>query len=95
MRKPWWKTSNRRKKKDDAPKELTPELKGQYFLTVEDHPTTSQDHWCATLEVIGRHVHSKGDNDQDLTEFFDHGRLPLFSITEEPLKNATRVEEAL
>lgn len=39
----------------------TPELKGQYLLTSEDDPTTSQDDCCTTLEAIGRHMHWKGD----------------------------------
>ena len=57
-----------------------PELKGHYFLTAEDGPTKIQDHYLTTLEVIGRRMHRKGDEAQDLTEFFDNGRLPVITV---------------
>ena len=95
MRKTWRKTSTKSKKKDDIPKGSMSELKGHYFLITEDDPTTIQDHCRTTLDAIGRHMCQKVNEAQELTKFFDRGRLPVIPMPEELPKNATKTEEAL
>ena len=75
-----YQTKKTNRKKDNSPKGLPPALKGPYFFTAEDDPTTRQDHYLKKLEVIGRFRHIKGDESQYLTKFFDQGRLPIMPM---------------
>ena len=95
-KKVWKKTSTKTFAKQDlTPKGSIPELKGHYFLTTEDDPNTSQDHYRTSMEAIGRYMYRKAEGSQDLMEFFDYGRIPTLELPEEPAMDATRTEEAL
>ena len=80
---------------DQSPKWSTSELKGRYVFTIEDDQNTSQDHYRTTIEAIGRCMCRKEEGSQDLTEFFDYGRMPTLTLQEEPPDPATRTQEAL
>ena len=92
-----WERANTKKteNKDQSPKGSTLELKGHYFFTTQDDQNNSQDHYRATMEAIGRFMHRKAEGSQDLTEFFDCGKIPTLTLPEEPLDPATRTQEVL
>ena len=76
-----------------------PELKDNYFLTLEDDPRCRQDNFRATWKAIGRYVSRKVEYPQDLVPLFDNFEEPRIYPHEEPAPNLqgviSRTDEAI
>ena len=98
-RKPSKKLNTKQERKPISLKGATPELKDNYFLTLEDDPRNKQDNFRATWKSIGRCVSRKVDYPQDLSLLFDNLEDPVVLPPAEPIPdedgNMTRADQAV
>ena len=98
-RKPSKKLNMKQERKPISLKGATPELKDNYFLTLEDDPRNKQDNFRATWKSIGRCASRKVDYPQDLSLLFDNLECPVVLPPAEPIPdedgNMSRTDQAV
>ena len=78
------KMSIKKERKPTCPKGEIPELKDNYFLTLEDDPRSKQNNFRTTWKSIGRCVSRKVECPQDLSLLFDNLEDPAVLTPSEP-----------